>query len=107
MFKPILSATVIVMLSACAHQNGGNNSDSDAKDSPTRVDDAFNDGRCDDYAGRDPAGAPDCQGQQQQQQQQRRRGLANEELLNDGRIGDLDRELDRMPINLRRDELGL
>lgn len=105
MLKSIVSITLLVLLSACAHQSGGENTN-DTKSSSTRVDDAINDGYCDSQEARDPAGSPDCQRQSRQQKSQRS-ALPGEELLNDQRIGDLGRELDRGLPSLGNDRLGL
>ena len=95
MLKPILSAAMILLLSACAHQSGGNNSKDGTKDSSTRVDEAFDDGRCDSREARDPALSQDCQQQSARQKRERQSGLPTDDLLNDGQIGGLGRELDR------------
>ncbi|MGJ8670889.1 MAG: hypothetical protein ACSHXK_15490 [Oceanococcus sp.] len=109
MLKPILSATMILLLSACAHQpaDDKSNDSQQAKDSRSRVDDAFEDGRCDSREARDPARSQDCQQQSARQKRQDQSALPTDDLLNDRRIGDLGRELDRSLPNMRSDGLGL
>ncbi len=106
MLKPVLTIASIALLSACAHQSGGDNS-SEAKNKPTRVDDAFNDGRCDPSEARRGTASRDCQEQQAQQRRRQQLGLPTDDLRNERGLGDLGDRLDSGIPNLGRDGLGL